>query len=169
MLINNLPDKFLMTLAKHYALEQRLLGAIDQMVEQSNEPRLKQGLQAHREETQQQIANLEQAFSLLGQEPPILISHSVEGLIQDAQELLNASANNPLVLDCAIADAQLKVEHLEVACYRALIIGAETLDKPEIVSLLQQNLQQEEKTAQLLEQMIPELTQTAAQQAADVA
>jgi ferritin-like metal-binding protein YciE len=43
-----------------------------------------------------------------------------------------------------------------------LIAGAETMGQTDVVRLLSQNLQQEEKTAQLLEQNMPTLLEKAA-------
>jgi ferritin-like metal-binding protein YciE len=56
---------------------------------------------------------------------------------------------------------QSKVEQLEIACYRGLIKGAEQMGQNEVVRLLQENLQQEEQTAQRLERLLPELLQEA--------
>ena len=60
---------------------------------------------------------------------------------------------------CAINAAVLKVEHFEMGSYRGLITAAQQMGQDEIVDLLQQNLQQEELTAQTAEQGAPELLQ----------
>jgi ferritin-like metal-binding protein YciE len=43
--------------------------------------------------------------------------------------------------------------------YRGLVSAAQQMGQDEIVNLLQQNLQQEEQTAQIAEQSAPELLQ----------
>jgi ferritin-like metal-binding protein YciE len=66
--------------------------------------------------------------------------------------------------DCAIAGAADKVEHYEISSYRGLIQGAQLMNQPQLVQLLQANLQQEEQTSQLIESSAPELLQKAMQQ-----
>jgi ferritin-like metal-binding protein YciE len=168
MTINTLPEKFTVFLGSLYDAEQRFLSAQMQMQAEATESTLKEGLQTHIQESRLKIANLEEAFRLLGTEPPLLTSHAANGLVQEAQEYINASATNRLVLDTVIADAQFKTEHHEISCYRALLVGARELGKQEIVDLLQQNLQFDEKNAQMLEQLIPQLAQAAAQQPIEV-
>jgi len=86
-------------------------------------------------------------------------------LISDAQRSLQ-EAQAEAIRDTLIADAQAKVEHFEIACYRALIAGAVQMELgDEVVSLLEQNLQQEERTAQMVEQSTPQLIQKSMQSA----
>jgi ferritin-like metal-binding protein YciE len=62
------------------------------------------------------------------------------------------------VRDTLIADAQAKVEHFGIACYQALITGAVQMElDDEVVSLQEENLPQEERTAQMVEQSTPKL------------
>jgi len=86
-------------------------------------------------------------------------------LISDAQKSLS-EAETEAVRDTLIADAQVKVEHFEIACYRALIAGAVQMELgDEVVGLLEQNLQQEERTAQTIEQSTPQLVRRSMQAA----
>jgi ferritin-like metal-binding protein YciE len=65
--------------------------------------------------------------------------------------------------DCVIDAAVIKVEHFEMGSYRGLITGARLMGQTEIVDLLEQNLRQEEETAQIAEQSAQELLQKAQQ------
>jgi ferritin-like metal-binding protein YciE len=60
-----------------------------------------------------------------------------------------------------IISAAIKVEHFEIASYRALLTSAQQMGQQEVVNLLQQNLREEEETAQIAEQSAPELIQKA--------
>ncbi len=62
-----------------------------------------------------------------------------------------------------IISAAIKVEHFEIASYRGLITAAQQMGQQEVVGLLQQNLQDEEETAQIAEQSAPDLIQKAMQ------
>ncbi len=76
---------------------------------------------------------------------------------------MQETKGKPELCDTAIAGAASKVEHYEISSYRGLITGADLMGQREIVSLLQQNLAQEESTAQLIEQSEPQLLQKAMQ------
>ena len=56
-----------------------------------------------------------------------------------------------------------KVENFEIACYEALIVGAQQMGQDEAVDLLQRNLEWEQKTALDLKQKAPQLVQKAMQ------
>lgn len=57
--------------------------------------------------------------------------------------------------------AALKTEHFEIACYRGLINKASLMGKPEVVTLLEQNLAQEEEMSRQLEELAPLKTRKA--------
>jgi ferritin-like metal-binding protein YciE len=53
----------------------------------------------------------------------------------------------------------IKVEHFEMGSYRGLVTAAQQMGQDEIVNLLQQNMREEEQTAQTAEQSAPQLLQ----------
>jgi ferritin-like metal-binding protein YciE len=71
------------------------------------------------------------------------------------------AAENEANRDCIIVASVIKVEHFEMASYRGLITGAQQMGQNEVVNLLSENMQQEEQTAQIVEQSAPELFQKA--------
>ncbi len=165
MPITNAQEKFVHALSVLYGAENQFLQAQRQMLDQASDEELKGLLQAHIDESVQQVENLEQVFSQMGQEVHDETSEAARGLISDAQRSLQEAQAEP-IRDTLIADAQAKVEHFEIACYRALIAGAVQMQLgDEVVSLLEQNLQQEEHTAQMIEQSAPQLVQKAMQAA----
>ncbi|MFN6472297.1 MAG: ferritin-like domain-containing protein [Nostoc sp. SerVER01] len=159
--ITNLRDKFIYELGAIYDAEHRFLEAQQLMWQCSQHNQLKSLLETHIRETEQQIRNIEQAFSTLGQQPQRVTCDAAAGLISDAQKLTLLAADNSKIVELGMAGAQAKVEQLEIACYRGLIKGAEQMGQNEVVRLLQQNLQQEEQTAQKIEQHLPQLLQEA--------
>lgn len=157
--LNSLQDKFIYELGSIYDAEHRFREGLQVALPQVRNDQLKSLLQTHIGQTEQQIKNLEQVFSSLGQKPQRIPCEAAAGLFADGEKLL--AAVNPALMDLAIAGAQSKVEHLEIASYRGLIQGAEQMGQTQIVDLLRQNLQQEEQTAQTFEQSLPELLQKA--------
>ncbi len=161
MAIKSLDEKFAFELSTLFDAEHQFLEAQRQMVQQATDNNLKSTLEKHIEQSEGQIRNLEQVFSALEQEPKRMKSGAASGLIGDAQKLMKEVAKNPQLLDPVIASAQAKVEHFEMACYRGLVTGAQQMDNQQVLKLLEQNLQQEEQTAQTIEQSMPQLLQQA--------
>jgi ferritin-like metal-binding protein YciE len=162
MPITNAQEKFVHALSVLYDAENQLLEALQQMLEQASDGELRTSFQVHIGETQQQIQNLEQVFNQVGQEPQRVTCEAAQGLVSDAQKSLQEAQSEPL-RDTLIADAQVKVEHFEIASYQALIIGAQQMGQDGVVELLRRNLQWEQKTAQDLNQKAPQLVQKAIQ------
>ena len=161
MPISTLDEKFVHELGDAYDAEHQFTEAMQQMLQQASDSRLKHLLETHIGETQQQIQNLQQIFTLLGQQPEQVKCDGAAGLVSEAQKSMREAAGNPAILDCVIAGAAAKGEHYEMASYRGLVRGAELMGQQEVLHLLHQNLQQEEQTAQLIEDQVPKLLQKA--------
>lgn len=161
MAIKTLDEKFLHDIGDIYDAEHRFLEAQGKMLQHATDSKLQMMLKQHSEQTQQQIQNLDQVFSLLGQTPKRVTCDAAQGLVSEGEKGMKEASSNPAVLDTVIAGAAGKVEHYEIATYRMLITGAELMGQSQVVSLLRQNLQQEEQTAQLIEKSAPQLLQQA--------
>jgi ferritin-like metal-binding protein YciE len=161
MAIKSLDEKFIHEIGDIYDAEHQFLEAQQQMLQQAQSGIVKRLLQEHIRQTEEQIKNLEQVYSTLGQEPKRIKCQGASGLVSEGQKLMKETSSNPALVDCAIAGAQSKVEHYEIASYRGLIEGARLMGQNEVLRLLQQNLEQEEQTAQKVEQNIPDLLQQA--------
>ncbi|TAF10637.1 MAG: ferritin-like domain-containing protein [Nostocales cyanobacterium] len=157
--IANSQDKFIYEVGVMYDAENRFLEAQQMIWQCCQNNHLKSLVETHISETEQQISNLEQVFDILGQPPQRINCEAAAGVISDGQKFMLLAAESQKILEQGIVGGQLAVEHLEIACYRCLIKGAEQMGQNQVVQLLQQNLQQEEQTAQKLEQLLPQLLQ----------
>jgi ferritin-like metal-binding protein YciE len=160
MTMRNAQEMFQHEVGDIYDAENRFLKGQQEMLNKASDPQLQGLIKQHIEQTQQQIRNLDQVFSLLGQQPKGVMCDSAQGLVTEAQKAMQEAASDP-IRDVLIDTAAAKVEHYEIASYRSLITDAELMGQREIQTLLQQNLQQEEQTAQLLEQTAPQLVRKA--------
>jgi ferritin-like metal-binding protein YciE len=158
--INTLEEKLIYELGAIYDAEHRFQEAQQQMLQQTSNDLLKSMLEMHIRETEEQIKNLEQVFTLIAQIPKRVNCEAAAGLVSDAQALIK-NAGHPGIVDVAMAGAQAKVEHFEITCYRGLVMAAEIMGNNQAVDLLRQNLQQEEQTAQKVEQSMRQLLQQA--------
>ena len=161
MAISTLQEKFVHDLGDIYDAEHRFLEAQQEMMQQASDSRLQTMIREHMSQTEQQIKNLEQVYGTLGEKPRRVKCDAAAGLVTEGQKGMKEAAGNPALRDCMIAGAAAKVEHYEIASYRGLISGAEQIGQNEVVRLLRQNLQQEEQTAQKIEQSAPQLLQQA--------
>ncbi len=160
MPITNMQELSVHELCELYDAEHRFVEGQQEMVQMASDQDLQSSIEQHLEQTRGHARNLEQVFSHLSQELRRETNEVAKGLVSEAQEGIQ-EAQNDAIRDCVIVAAVMKVEHFEMGSYRALISGAQQMGQQEVVSLLQQNLEEEEQTAQTAEQSAPELIRKA--------
>ncbi|MCX7522050.1 ferritin-like domain-containing protein [Microbacterium sp. STN6] len=99
----------------------------------------------HQDETRQQIANLERIFELLDIEKNAEPSPTTKGLAKEGSSMIGKT--DPKLVDSVALSAALGTEHYEMSVYESLITMAEAMGAAEVQELLQENLQQEQHTA----------------------
>jgi ferritin-like metal-binding protein YciE len=143
--MKSLDSLFIHFLQDVYYAERQLLKAIPKMAKNAEAPALKEAFTAHLEETVHQVARLEQVFEQLGKAAKGVPCEAIKGLIEEAEEVIDATDPGP-VRDAGLIACGQAVEHYEMARYGALIAWAHAGGHSEIITLLQQTLD-EEKTA----------------------
>jgi ferritin-like metal-binding protein YciE len=137
---------------------------LEELEQKANEADLKEQLSHHHDETQQQVANLQQAFSAIGAEPKEQPCPAIEGLETEGKEMLKQSAQE--LYDAVILSGCAEVEHHEIAVYDGLIQMADEMGEEDVVALLKENLEQEEHTLKEVEKAFKKQTKTLAEQIA---
>ena len=122
--------------------EKALTKALPKMAKKASSPELIEAIETHLAETEEQVSRVEQVFELLGKKPAAKKCEAMEGLIKEAEELMDES-DEGIMRDAAIISAAQKVEHYEIASYGTLRAFAETLGLTDVVSLLEQTLEEE--------------------------
>ncbi|CAM3530245.1 ferritin-like domain-containing protein [Flavobacterium chungbukense] len=125
-----------------YWAEKALTKALPTMVKNASSVELKDAIDNHLTETEEQIVRLEQVFKIIGQKPTAKKCDAMEGLIEEAKGMLEETEIG-VVRDAAIIAASQKIEHYEIATYGTLRQFAETLGLPEAATLLEQTLDEE--------------------------
>ena len=152
-------ELFLHKLGAALTMEETILDMLDKLQEEASDPTLKRNLQQHRRETEKHVANLQQIFRALGEEPETQSCPTIEGLQKEGKEMIK-EADESLV-DAVILSGVIETEHHEIAVYDGLIIQAEQMDDEDVVALLHENLEQEEavldKAVKAAEQSAKEL------------
>ncbi|HEX4409877.1 MAG TPA: ferritin-like domain-containing protein [Xanthobacteraceae bacterium] len=140
--IKKMDDLFMHTLQDIYYAEQQITKALPDMVEKAHNPQLKQGFQSHLRETENHVKRLEQAFQLLGKKAKGVDCPAIDGILKEANEVAG-EVDDQAVLDAALIAAAQAVEHYEMTRYGTLIAWAKQLGHNNVVTLLNQTLEEE--------------------------
>ena len=125
-------------------MEQTVLKMLGNLQEEAQDGQLTELFRHHAGETRQQIRNLELAFEAVGEKPDDKPCPAIEGI--DKEGKANVKKASDQLVDAVILSGAAETEHHEIAVYEGLITQAEALDEPSVVTLLRQNLEQEEHT-----------------------
>jgi ferritin-like metal-binding protein YciE len=140
--IKTLDDLFVHTLQDIYYAENQIVKSLPAMISKTSDPQLKQALEAHLRETQNQVKRVEQVFQMHGHEAKGVDCPALDGIVDEAQEIMG-DVSDPEVLDAAILASAQAVEHYEITRYGTLIAWAKQLGRNDCASVLKQNLDEE--------------------------
>jgi len=129
--------------------EKQLLKGLKKMSKAAEDEQLKQAFEKHHSQTEQQIERLKEVFSVLGIAARGKKCKAMEGLLEEADEIIENFEGDP-ALDAALISAAQKVEHYEIASYGCLVTFAKLMKHSEAEQLLQQTLDEEKETDTLL-------------------
>ena len=152
MRMETLDDLFLEQLRELYGAEQQLVKALAEMAANAASENLRQAFRQHREQTLEHVHRLEQCFRELGKYGGAETVHAMEGLIQDGERAVQAIVLSPL-RDAALIGVARRIEHHEIAAYSGTLSLARLFGWERIAGLLEQTLQEEEKTDATLTQI----------------
>jgi ferritin-like metal-binding protein YciE len=150
--MKKLEDLFLHLLKDVYHAEKQILRALPKMAKSAESEELRKAFETHREETEQQVERLEQVFEIMGRKARGEPCEAIQGLVEEAKEVME-EAEDPDVMDAGLLAAAQAVEHYEIARYGTLRAWAEELGKQDAAKLLQETLDEEKKTDQLLSEL----------------
>jgi ferritin-like metal-binding protein YciE len=147
--IKNMNDLFLHTLADIYYAEQQIVKALPEMVKKATDSQLKQGFQNHLRESEMHVKRLEQVFQKLDVKAKGVDCPAIDGILKEANEVTGEVADKS-VLDAALIASAQAVEHYEMTRYGTLIAWAKQLGRQDLVTLLEQTLNEEKAADQKL-------------------
>jgi ferritin-like metal-binding protein YciE len=142
-------ELFLHELGDILYAERTLVSTLPKLQEEASDDELRTGFEQHLEETKQHVKNIEQAFEAIGEQPKAEKCPGIEGLKKEHDELLKQAS--PSLVDSVDLGAAARTENYEIAAYEGLLAMAEAMGESDVVSLLQQNLEQEQQALQKLQ------------------
>jgi ferritin-like metal-binding protein YciE len=143
--METLQDLFLETLKDIYYAEKAILKALPKMAKKSSSQDLAAAFETHREETEQQVARLEEIFGILDKPARGKKCPAIDGIIEEGQEIIK-EAKDDTVRDAGMLAAAQAVEHYEISRYGTLKAWAEKLGMEDVAGLLDETLQEEKAT-----------------------
>jgi len=149
MQIDNLEKFFVEQLKDVYNAEKQIVRALPRMSKAATDEELRNAFDTHLRETEKQVERLERVFKDFGHTPQGKKCVGMEGLIEEAKELLQEDVD-PEVLDAGLIMAAQKVEHYEIATYGCLKTYAELLGNEDAARVLDEILEEEKRADQLL-------------------
>lgn len=132
-----------------YWAEKAITRSMPDMVEKASTQELVDALTEHMEETMQQVTRLENVFEILDLRAEAEKCKAMEGLIEEAEDIIGDLEEGP-VRDAGIIAAAQKIEHYEIATYGTLRAFANILGEYEAASLLEETLDEEKEADQKL-------------------
>ena len=136
-----------------YYAEKALVDNMPNMADAATTDQVRQAFQLHLEETRNQVTRLERVFQSINEEPDTMTCNAIDGLADDADNVISMTDSGSLTRDAALIIAGQKVEHHEIAAYGSLHALAQLLGYTEAAQLIEQTLQEEKNTDKKLTQL----------------
>jgi ferritin-like metal-binding protein YciE len=152
MEMESLQELYVDELKDLYSAEKQIVKALPKMVKNATNSELKEAFSNHLDETEGHVQRLEKIFQLLGEKAGGKKCKGMEGLIEEAKELLEKDVPEE-VLDAGLISKAQHVEHYEIAGYGTVRTYAQQLGFSDQAKLLQQTLDEEGKANELLTQI----------------
>lgn len=146
---NGFRELFLNELKDIYWAEKALTKAIPKMVKKASNDELIAALEDHLAVTETHVERLEQVFELIGEKAAAKKCDAMEGLISEAEGIMEETEDG-VVRDAGIISAAQKAEHYEIASYGTLVSFANTLGETDAAALLEETLNEEKEADQTL-------------------
>jgi len=148
-----LKELFIEELKDIYWAEKHLTKALPKMKKAATSEELATAFEDHLAQTEDQVERVEKVFELLDMTARAKKCEAMEGLVKEAQEIIEELPKGSSVIDAGLIIAAQKVEHYEIAAYGSLVQLAKTMGENEIADLLQETLDEEKQADQLLTEL----------------
>ena len=148
-----LKELFIEELKDIYWAEKHLTKALPKMKKAATSKELASAFEDHLAVTQEQIGRVEQVFEMLDMAPRAKKCDAMEGLVKEAQGVIEDTDEGSATRDVALIIAGQKVEHYEIATYGSLVQLARTMGNEEMAQLLQLTLDEEKEADQMLTEL----------------
>jgi len=130
--------------------EQKLVAALGEQAEESQNEQVRRAFEQHRKQTEGQVERLREVFESIGEEPQQTECAGIKGLKDEHDNFKEEDPSEDL-LDIFNVGAATKVERYEISSYESLVNLARQMKHNQAVKLLTQNLREEQQTLKKME------------------
>jgi ferritin-like metal-binding protein YciE len=140
-----LQEKLVDEIRDLYHAEKQLVKALPKLSKATTHDDLREAFDVHLEETREHVTRLEEVFAALGEKVRAKNCPGMAGIIEEGSELIQEEDPGP-VLDAALIAGAQRAEHYEIGAYGTCVAWARLLGMDDVVSLLEQTLEEEKAT-----------------------
>jgi len=133
-----------------YWAEKHLVKALGKLAKKATTEELQQAFVDHQAATEEHVERLEQVFEMFGKKAQAKKCEAMDGLSKEADSIVEDTEDGTMTRDVGLIIAAQKVEHYEIATYGSLVQLANTMNLSEIAEILEQTLEEEKETDELL-------------------
>lgn len=142
MAMKDLSDLLEHMLRDIYYAEKQIVKELPKMAKKADSDELRSAFEKHRDETKEQIENIEKALELLGHSKRGEKCEAIEGILKEGSSIMD-EIEDADTLDAGMISVAQAVEHYEITRYGTIVSWARHLGHDEVADLMQKNLDQE--------------------------
>ena len=143
-----------------YNAENQLVKALPKMAKAASSENLREGFEAHLQQTHEHVARLEDIFNSLNESPKGKKCLAMEGLVKEGAEVIEGDFEGS-VKDAALIGAAQRVEHYEIAAYGTVHEFAKILGETDQAATLAMTLEEEKTTDDKLTDLAKQINREA--------
>lgn len=149
-----------------HSAEKQAIQGMKRSLRKASDEQLRQGIEAHIAQSEDQRERVEQALEKLGGKPGRKVCEAMRGLVEEATHEMDEHDKGP-VLDLVIVASQQRIEHYEIAAYGTMVELAKALGENEVGDLLAGILAEEKAQDEKLTEVTRSSILPAAMQSAE--
>lgn len=138
-------DFFIDQLKDLYWAEKHILLTLPKLQHAATDQKLAAIFKEDVKDTERQIEILEKVFELMGEEPQARKCDAMEGLIKEAESIIEDTQKASHTRDAGLILAAQKIKHYEIASYGTLRIFAGHMGEGKVKQLLEKILHDEKE------------------------
>jgi ferritin-like metal-binding protein YciE len=148
-MIQNLEEALLAEMGDATNAERQTMKLLPKLAQSAEHPRLRMLFERQMEEIEERVARLERAFELLDRRPQTEVCEGMQGILEEAKEVLKKAGPGP-VRDALMIAAAQKLVHYKIATYGTLCAWADETGERDVLRLLDQSLYEEKLADRML-------------------
>lgn len=153
--MEQIQDMLIEQLKDAVSAEKQAVQGMKKMLRKVSDDTLRQGIEAHMAQSEEQQRRAERALEAMGDKPGRKVCEAMKGLNEELSGAAEDFDKGP-VRDLAIIAMLQKIEHYEIASYGTMAELARALGEEEVAQLVSQTLAEEKETDERLTQVTRE-------------